>query len=62
MQVSNSTTTHTPQTLYTKEIDRINQQPTTKIEENKSGFKMDKYKNLKSAEAGLKDFINLMGA
>ena len=26
------------------------------------GFKMDKYKNLKSAEAGLKDFINLMGA
>jgi len=26
------------------------------------GIKLDKYKDLKSAEASLKDFINLMGA
>ena len=35
---------------------------TTKFNLYIDGFKMDKYKNLKSAEAGLKDFINLMGA
>ena len=26
------------------------------------GIKLDKYKSVKAAEAGLKDFINLMGA
>ena len=51
-----------------KEITKLGRKKkTTAVITNKfnlyiDGFKMDKYKNLKSAEVGLKDFINLMGA